>query len=522
MSLNSTHPSYERYIEDWRLMRDAYEGERVVKAAGVRYLPPTPGQLIDGMGKVTKAGKTNLGQESYDAYKMRAVFHDYVSDAVEAYIGMLHTNPAAFELPDGMEPLIDKITVSGESLATLLRRINEQQLVTGRVGLLLDMPENPDPTNPMPYIATYNAEVIRNWDDSADNSNLNSLTLVVLDETGFERDSDFNWVSREKYRVLQLGDTLKVSEDGETTEVDTNAPKVYQQGLFHGTQMVPEKMVTPVLRGQPLEQIPFVFINSKDVISAPDNPPLLGLGNLAMTIYRGEADYRYQLFMQGQDTLVVIGGLMNPTSDPLAPSDATRVGAGSTLEVNLNGDAKYIGVESNGLSEVRSALENDKQRAETKAGQLATKNTGQKESGEALKTRLGAQTATLMQIALSSAAGLENILKVAAVWMGKDPEKVKVIPNLEFAEVDLDSKSLVDMVTARNMGAPLAFESIHKVMVERGMTELTYEEEMAKIEEEDAGAAKRNEKLGLDPTGAVIPEPDPNAPPGGGNPPGSA
>src|SRR5690554_4386260 len=105
-----------------------------------------------------------------------------------------------------MKPLRDQATIHGESLAMLLRRINTEQLITGRLGLLADLPEEPDPANPMPYIATYIAEAILNWDDAEEVDGYNSLNLVVLDESGFIRDADFQWKQIKKYRVLQLGE----------------------------------------------------------------------------------------------------------------------------------------------------------------------------------------------------------------------------------------------------------------------------------------------------------------------------
>ena len=40
MALDSTHPLYDRYVQDWITMRHLFEGERAVKAKGEVYLPP--------------------------------------------------------------------------------------------------------------------------------------------------------------------------------------------------------------------------------------------------------------------------------------------------------------------------------------------------------------------------------------------------------------------------------------------------------------------------------------------------
>lgn len=518
MALNSTHPLFSEFVQDWIMLRDSYKGERQVKLKGDIYLPATPGQLLDGM----KAGQ--LGKLNYDAYKTRALFHDYVNEAVQTYIGLLHQNPPTIELPDAMKDMLEHGTNNGESLETLLRRVNEQQLVSGRLGLLLDLPRIPDPAKPLPYITMYTAETVRNWDDSDDKEGVNTLEFVSLDESAYERNADFVWQLMEKYRILILGDVIEairgeadvpLDQRVEAEAEEESKPRVYKMGTFYvkdGNALDESKMIVPMIRGTSLDKVPFVFVNSKDIISQPDTPPLLGLCRLTMAIYRGEADYRHHLFMQGQDTLVVVGGLKSG-NDPLAPDDdAQRVGAGARIDVDIGGDAKYIGVNSTGLSEVRQALENDKKRAESKAGTLDGKGS-QKESGEALKIRMAAQTATLTSIALSGAAAIENLLKIAAEWLGQDPEKVKVTPNLEFSDFQVDGKEIVDLMSARTMGAPISLESIHSIMVERGLTQMSFEDEMAKVDEEDAGRAQANQKLGLDPTGAALPLPgDPTNP----------
>lgn len=493
MGLDSKHPLYEEFEEDWTTQRDLYRGERVVKSEGETYLPATQGMHLDGM----KPGQPGL--IAYEAYKKRAVFPDYIKDGVEALVGLLHQKDPNIELPSAMEPLRTQATIHGESLAMLLRRINTEQLITGRLGLLADLPEEPDPANPMPYIATYIAEAILNWDDAEEVDGYNSLNLVVLNESGFIRDTDFRWKELKKYRVLQLGEMQENEETG-----------LYVMGTFddqggNGAQYNPDEMRAPMLRGKTLEQIPFVFINTKDIVSVPDDPPLLGLGRLALAIYRGEADYRQSLFMQGQDTLVVIGGVRNPDAEE-GEEDALRTGAGSRIEVEMGGDAKYIGVSSSGLSEQRQALENDRKRAETKAGQLIAATGTQQESGEALKTRITAQTATLNQIALAGAAGLENMLKVIAEWMGANPDEVKVTPNLEFADFDLSGQEVVYLMTARTMGAPISKESIHNLMVDRGITKFDYDTELEKIAEEDANGPLQGTGAGGNPP----PQPPPD------------
>ncbi len=238
MAIQTRHPLYVHRIQEWIKMRDTYAGEEAVKARRQVYLPPTQGMVLDGFGRsapntlnpdgsITLTYNSHLqkGDVSYQAYLTRAVFHDFVSEAVELMLGLLHQKDATIELPASMEPMRELATTRGESLQMLLRRINEQQLVTGRVGLLADLPSGPSLT-PTPYIATYLERTIINWDDgSGDDDLLTSLNMVVLDESSLQRQGDgFDWKTVNKYRVLLLGD-LYQNEPSE-------AKAVYSWGLF--------------------------------------------------------------------------------------------------------------------------------------------------------------------------------------------------------------------------------------------------------------------------------------------------
>ena len=371
MAIDSKHPLYTEHLPDWQVMQDGYAGERAVKAARFDYLPAPSGMVEDG----ALVGVTTPGGQAYDAYRACAHYPDLLADAVRAMVGVMHHKPPTIELPLAMAPLLDSATLQGEGLALLLRRINEQQLITGRCGLLADLPEETDAlSSELPYLALYRARDLINW-DAGQRERLSSddLNLVVLDETGPVRQG-FEWTVEQRHRVLVLGEPAVNEPSGQA---------LYRAGVFAGKAAAfsADGLIEPSWRGRRLDVIPFSFINASDLAADPDDPPLMGLARLALTIYRVEADYRQALFLQGQDTFVVIGGI---------EQDDYRVGSNMTLTVPVGGDAKYVGVDSSGIPEMRAALENDYARAAQKGGQLLDSVSRERESGDALKIRVAA------------------------------------------------------------------------------------------------------------------------------------
>ena len=465
MTLSSKHPQYADFADDWEQMRDTYRGQRAVKEKGFRYLPATSGMIEDGIVSVNDKGFL-----AYVAYKTRARFPGLVRKAVEAMLGVMHHKPPTIELPAKLDPMVERATLRNESLEMLLRRVNEEQLVTGRLGLLLEVPSGREGAA-LPYVALYHAESLINWDEGVRGETIpDSLNLVVIDESEDERQEDFKWERVEKYRVLVLGD-LKDNEQRGT----------YRAGLFRGSdaEFDEASLVTPSIMGNTLDRLPFAFINTGDIVPEPSEPALIDVANTALAIYMAEADYRQTLFMQGQPTLVTIGSID-------ADGKPIRLGAGARIDLPMGGDAKFVAVPGESLAEVRIALENDYNRGDQKSGELIDSGSRERESGEALKVRVAAKTATLNQIALAGAAGLQHVLRAAAEWVGADPDEVVVTPNLDFVDDTMTGRELAELVAAKNMGAPISWETIHAIMEARGITALTIEDELEKMREEQA------------------------------------
>jgi hypothetical protein len=206
----------------------------------------------------------------------------------------------------------------------------------------------------------------------------------------------------------------------------------------------------------------------------------MGLANLSLAIYRGEADYRQSLHQQGQDTFVIVGADQED-----ADGEPVRLGSGSVLHLPMGGAASYEGVSGEGLPEQAKCLSNDYQRAREMGSRLLEQRGSQAESGEALRVRLAASTATLRDIVTTGAAGLEHLLRVMARWMGENPDLVVVRPNLDFAEIREVPSAPKELMEGKALGAPLSLRSIHRYLQENEFTRSTYEEEIAEIKAEE-------------------------------------
>ncbi|MGU3496360.1 DUF4055 domain-containing protein [Xanthobacteraceae bacterium A53D] len=440
-AVSTKHPDYLDREAEWKVMRDTARGESAVKDAGQAYLPRPSGFATQSDG----------GRALYAAYQARAQFPEIVAPTVHGMVGVIHRTEAQIQMPAALEPLWEKATSDGLPLEALHRRITAELLTTGRYALLVTGTEA---GGSLPWLAGYAAEKLINWSPNRD--------MFVLDESGLERNG-FQWEDKQRFRVLEI-------DDGR-----------YVVRTFVGTEVVAQAPIQPTAaRGQAITEIPFVVIGARDLSLPPELPPLIGVARSAISQYQLSADYRWQLFMTGQETLVIINGE--------APS---AVGAGVVItlkgEEGRTPDAKYVGPAGTGIAAHKTAIDDERAAAVAAGARLFSSEKKSAESGDALRIRYAAQTATLITIAQASAQGLEKALRHIANIVGANPNEVTVKPNLSFVNATMTPAEAQALVKVWQDGA-ISYETLYENL-QRGeiaSAERAAEEELELIANDDA------------------------------------
>jgi len=460
------HPDLGIIVPDYEECRDAVDGATTVKAKNVKYLPMPSG--FNGSAEPLAM---------YEAYKMRAQFPDLMAPTIQGMLGIIHHGEAQIEGLDEDSPLEgmwETATPDGLTLEALHKRITEEILTVGRVALLADLPpEGGD----LPWVAVYKAESLINWSESRN--------FFVLEEDYRVR-SGFTWDAKKRYRVLELVDDVYqvevLDEDGHSLSSDEEKDPT-EDPTIDVQEGVATSVVVPQMRGgKPLEEVPLVVAGSRDLSLEPDQIPLIGVTRSAYATYPPDADYRHQLFMSGQETLFYTG--IDPDDMP------TYVGAGVGVSIPEGGDAKYVGPSGSGIEAHKTAIEDERSRAaEAGSRMFAVGDKKAAESGEALRIRARAGSATLVSVAQTSAAALEQVLRYCAELVGQDPDEVIVKPNLNFLDTDMTPDE-ANKLTELWMNKVISYETLY-ANLQRGRIaseERTAEEEQELVAEEEAAS----------------------------------
>lgn len=415
-NISEKNPKYLEYAESWQVMADCMDGEDEVKARGQVYLP-----MKSGMRAITDEVARYA---AYDSYKKRAEFPELVSPTVRGSVGMAHEKKADIKLPESMEYLREKATSDGQSLDDLHQQITTQILTDGRYGLL------PGPLADGTFVISgYGAAKIINW-DSVDGR----VSYVVLDESTMVRNPETNsWSNKDIYLELKL-------EDGR-----------YLATRYNGSE-AEEPVGGETPRKSPLDMIPFVFVNTANLLPDPDDVPLYGLSKIALRIYRLDADYMQGLHMTSEPTPWV-NGFTDPAEAVRSGTAPNTIGAARIWILPEGAQAGFLEFSGPGLEAQAKAIASSLERAVIFGAQLLSENTQSAESGESRRMRLRSQRSLLRQVAITSASALERVLKNIALWSGLNPDDVSVSPYLDFDDYSLDAQMLTALVAGWQAGA---------------------------------------------------------------------
>lgn len=463
--VETRHPSYEDKEYEWRQMRDTADGMSAVKRSAALYLPIPAAMLFDSSKQVgipdangiqynTNSEDKSLKSrapwdhpnKSYSAYLQRARFPDIVASTSLGLMGIATKKPAVVELGPSLSHLEEKATVCGLSLEELFKKCVQEILTTGRLSLLIDIVDN------KPYFVVYIAESYINWKEKSDET-----TLAVYEEKQYGIVGDeFSQDESKKNLVLRIND------DGNYESQE------YMDGK-------PSKKVEVTLRGKRLKKIPNVTINATGVGNRIQTSPMIGISDIAISIYQKEADMANSEFVTCNPMLVFIG---------VDQEDAPAV-VGSNVAVafpNEDSDAKYVEPESNSLNHMKERIKDLFAEAATYGAALLG-GTNKSEATETVRMRQEASGATLKTIVDSVENGITTGLDIMLEWMNKKGEEYTFEANREFSDLKLTSQEQLALMQAW-MNKGISYDTYFNNLQKAGIVseETTSDKERSKIE----------------------------------------
>lgn len=500
MPVNTRHPEYVKHVENWTKVRDAVEGDLAIRRNVTDYLPVPPG--LSTAAEVLETGK-RVSTTRYWFYARLAEWPEIVSPTLNGILGLIHEKKPEVKLPKDMEYLIEDATPTGMQLDDLWEMVTKEMFVTGRsilLGEIYDKDSNP-------RLCLYPTESMINWRLLPERDG-GQPEMVVFEEHKWEpkEDDEFSYENVTYYRLLQL------------------VLGSYTVRLF---KLVKEKIVEvkideenyavkPMYLGATFDYIPITTINALDLGYDYGPVPLLPMTNRAISIFRRSADYNRSLYIKGDPQVVLTG-----VSEDDIPTD---IGGGTVWAFsNPMARANYLDIDGQGIPLMRQSIEDQFARFADEVGMLLEGSSTGYESGEAIRRKQAMRQVTVKSVIINAAEGMEKALRMLARMKGKSDTEIENItfsPNIDFNEPIMTGAELRELITSKTLGAPLSEQTLHDLMRRRQITEMSYVEERALLDEEKE--KKLEEKLAeLEAMQEMMPPPQQGPVPGavGGQPP---
>ena len=423
MSVSTEHPDYKLYKNVWAKTRDAVKGSVAIKEKKHAYLPvPDNKSLDDARGIETVR---------YKQYLKRAVFTNFTGRTKNALVGAAFRKDPMYELPEAVDYLNQDATGDGLSLVQLAKDELSNLMETGRSLLLVDYPqadsnlslEDVNMLDLRASIVPYTAEQCVNWKTSVINGR-RLLTLCVLAEPYFNTDLEFSHDSDIQYRVLRLTD------------------EGYSQQIYRDDKPVTDEIYPRKADGSVWEEIPLIFVGSKNNDSTIDDAPLSDIADVNVAHYRNSADYEESCFITGQPSLFITHSLTSEQFEEYNP-DGLILGSRAGHVLGETGSAILLQASPNNL--VMEAMK-AKEQAMVMIGARIITDRGGNETAEGARIRFASENSVLGDIVSNLSQGLEKAIGYVCEFMGVTGDYYFDI-NSEFYDKSVDPQMIMSMIT---------------------------------------------------------------------------
>lgn len=456
-TVNTQHDDYKSMKEKWQRCRDTVSGSDAIHNAGETYLPKLTNQTTD----------------EYYAYKMRAEFFNCVWRTISALSGMLFRKEPIIESDDSVKNYLDDVDLSGTNFTIFAQQIAIDVLTTGRIGILVDYPNqsvegmteaDAARLNLRPIMKQYKAESIINWRMARINNVYKLVLLVLVEDKTIISDDGFEEKHETIYRVLDLDNNqyrvrvFKLNDKGENEQIEDD--------------------LYPLMNNQRLDYIPFYFVGIDDTTAKIDEPPLIDLVNMNLTHYRLDADHKHGLHFTALPTAVV-SGYVKPSNE-----GALCIGSQTAwIFPEPTASATYLEFSGQGLKAIADEKSKCEERMAVIGARMLMVEKKDAETAQTAQIHRSSENSVLALIAGTLSISLTNALQTFAKWSGSNND-ASVEINKEFMPPNVTPQELSAWLQAWIQGAPgFSDEGFFDLLQKKEFisSDVTLEDEQARI-----------------------------------------
>jgi hypothetical protein len=464
---------YDAALPAWKKNRAVASGEDAVKAAGETYLPKPSG----------------LTDAEYAAYKTRGAFFPASGRTVAGYTGLIFRVPPVVEVPAAIETYLDDINLQGLSLLGFAEKAVEDVVVVGRGGILVDMPVAPEgeltiaereASDLRPFMSFYPAETIVDWRVGRIGSRT-MLTFVKLFERVPVEIDFFQEAFAEQYRCLFIN---------EMGEYEVVVYREVEDQNTHKREWVEYERRVPPINGKSENEIPFIFLGSRDASPDIQVSPICDLVSVNLQHYRNAVDYENGLHWTGSPTPIFIGSF--PSKGGEDEVTKIRIGSSSGIQMDQGSDAKFLEFQGAGLEGgLGMAMDRKERQMAVLGSRILIAEKKQVEAAETATIHRAGEASVLASLANAISKGITRAIQIVARWANAD-ETVSFALNTDYVPQGMSAQDIQALMLAWQGGGISKRDLFSNLQAGEIINPVkTFEEHEAEIAEEEPAIPKQ-------------------------------
>lgn len=441
----------------------------LVKEKGEEYLPkPNPDD------------KSKENDLRYKNFLRRAVFSGFTGYTLNTLVGQAFAKPPQLEVTPALEFVADDIDGAGVSIYQQSQKSLESILMLGQQCLYVDYPRTDGAQtraemaalNIRPSTVRIDPKRVINW-RAEQRGGVYKLTLVVYKDDQNEVTPDgFGSHKVVQYRVLKLSDQ-----------------NVYFVEIYRKNQkdewVLFDEFVPVDGAGNPLNEIPFIFVGACNNDTEKDAIPLRDIAEINEAHYRNSASNENSIFYSGE-AQPWMSGLTSQWVEMLE-EQGVKVGGGSMIMLPEGG---AFGIEQVSLATgIRSEME-------AKKDEMISLGARMIQSGTAVKTATQVQNEadaqhSVLSLAVSNLSeAYAQCLQWMQLFLTGEPDSVQAYEiNSDYSPKQFEAQMLLAFRDL-NLAGLVPKQVIWKKLRDAGVIDEDFsDEDLAQLLSEDVGGS---------------------------------
>jgi len=439
-----THESYGRALSQWTKMDDCYNRD-VIRFAH-RYIAAPAGQMSTTLLTAEQKSQMQKSTEgliqpiaegsgwSEFPLTIKYINDGYVPDLLgpttRGNMSLVGEHKSVFESPSNLEYLEKNASKDGKTLNEVFLRSVLQILMKGRCPLVLDV----DDSDGKLKIVQFSEKALLNWESTSESTDDSGFKWAIFRD--FESNPDYDPISNRtvnKYNEVIIRHML------------VNGIYTIEKHRIVDDKQITETII-PEYMGKSLDFIPVIACGSLDNTPDIDVIPLEGIADCEIGIYDLSC-----MLKHAENTSAVPTMYMTGVDESETPA-VTGLGVLLAL-ADSQARVGYTTTDTSAMVHILSRIADLYAQAQELGASLLGSRKGASESGEALRLRQAASTASLKSVVGNVGIGLEKLAKWATEWAGSDVDETTFSPNQEFSTFALTANETIALVQSWQSGA---------------------------------------------------------------------